>query len=85
MSGEYHRDISPITKINTIVYVKYKIEINKIYFGENRADVSVVVSDEAESNIKQIYYEIKGTDYINWSGDDYLTNWIKNKLRDEVF
>lgn len=82
---EYQRDISSITKTQTIVYCKYKIQVDKIYFGENKADVSVILADEEQMNLKQFFYTIAGTEYVNWSNDEYLKSWVKNKLKTENF
>lgn len=82
---EYQYNISPISKTKTIVYCKYKIIIDKLYFGENKADIRVILADEIEENIKEFFYLISGTDYLEWTTDNYLINWIKNKLRNENF
>jgi hypothetical protein len=79
----YQYDISPITKTKKIIYCKYQILIDRLYFGENKADIRVILADETEENIKEYYYLISGTDYLEWTTDNYLVNWVKNKLRNE--
>lgn len=82
---DYQTDISPITKIKTIVYSKYKIVIEKIYFGENKADIYVILVDETEENMKEFYYTLTNVEYLNWSTDSSLREIIKQKIRNEVF
>lgn len=82
---DYQTDISPITKIKKIVYSKYKIVIEKIYFGENKADVYVILVDETEENMKEFYYTLTNVEYLNWSTDSSLREIIKQKIRNEVF
>lgn len=82
---EYQTDISPITKTKTIVYSKYKIIIEHIYFGENKADVRVIVADETEENIKEFYYTLTSLEYLQWISDSSLREIIKQKIRNENF
>lgn len=81
----YQTDISPISKTKIIIFNKYKILIDKIYFGENKADIRVILADESEENIKEFLYTISGTDYLNWTVDNYIITWVKSKLRLESF
>lgn len=78
-------DISPITKTKTIVYTKMEVKVLRINFGSNTAEIEVNVYDDSRENQKVFIYVIDGTNYLEWTTDNYLTNWIKNKLRDEVF
>lgn len=82
---EFQTDIAPITKIKTITYSKYKIIINHIYFGENKADVIVILSDETEENVKEFLYVLSSIEYLNWISDSSLRELIKQKLRNEIF
>lgn len=82
---DYHYDISAITKTKTIIYCKYRIIVERVYFGENKADVRVIVADETEENIKEFYYTLSSIEYLNWSSDSSLREIIKQKLRNEVF
>lgn len=82
---DYQTDISPITKIKKIVYSKYKIVIEKIYFGENKADVYVILVDETEENMKEFYYTLTNIEYYNWNTDSSLREIIKQKIHNEVF
>jgi hypothetical protein len=82
---EYQRDISPITKIQTIVYCKYKIQVDKIYIGENKADISIILCDEGQINLKQFFYTIAGDEYVAWTSDEYIKTYVKNKLKNELF
>lgn len=82
---DFQSDISPITKIKTIVYSKYKIIITHVYFGENKADVKVIIADETEENEKEIDYQLSSLEYLNWTSDSSLREIIKQKLRNEIF
>lgn len=78
-------DISPITKTKTIVYSKMEIRIIRMNFGLNSCELEVHVFDDTRENEKIFSYLMDGTNYLEWTTDNYLVNWIKNKLRDEVF
>jgi hypothetical protein len=81
----YIVDISPITKVKTIIYSKIEIKINKVNFGQNSCEINVRVFDENNENEKLFIYLISGTDYLEWTTDNYLINWVKQKLRNETF
>ena len=85
MEQGYILDISPITKVKTIVYSKIEIKINRLNFGQNSCEIYVRVFDDNGENEKIFIYLISGTDYLEWTTDNYLINWVKSKLRCEVF
>lgn len=77
--------ISPITKIKTIVYTQMEVKILRLHISKNMAEIIVNVYDETKQNVKHFVYAMSGTDYLNWTTDNYLINWCQNKLRNEVF
>jgi hypothetical protein len=85
MEQGYILNIDPITKIKTIVYTQMEIRINKINFGENSSEINVRVFDDSGENYKIFNYLISGVDYLEWTTDNYIINWVKNKLRSENF
>jgi hypothetical protein len=76
--------ISPITKINTIVYSKCRIYIDELILN-TKATIRVVVHNNEDTESKTFVYEMTQQEYQRWLTDDYLIEYIKNKLRDEVF
>jgi hypothetical protein len=78
-------DISPITKIKTIVYNKMEIKVLRINFGSNSAELEVKVYDEMRESEKIFTYLVSGPDYLNWSTDSYICNYVKHKLTNENF
>jgi hypothetical protein len=82
---EWNTDISPITKTKTIVYSKYRIIVDRIYFGENKADVKIILCNEEETESKEFFYNLSSIEYLNWSSDSSLREIIKQKIRNETF
>lgn len=78
-------EISPITKMKTLVYTKMQIVVQDIYVGQNTANIKIILWTELQDEIREFFYEINGDDYKNWTGDDYLLQWCKNKIRGEMF
>lgn len=85
MEQGYIVEISPITKVKTIVYTQMEIRINKVNLGENSSEIYVRVFDDNNENYKLFIYVIDGTSYLDWTTDNYLINWVKGKLRNEIF
>jgi len=81
----YQYDISPITKVKTIVYCKYRIIVDDIQFGENTAIVRVILADETEEHLKEFVYQLTQQEYQSWDTDQKLKDIIKGKLRNEIF
>lgn len=77
--------IDTITKIKTIAYTQMTIKIIEMTFGENSATIQVNLLDELKDNIKSFIYIISGIDYLNWTTDNYIVNWVKSKLKLENF
>lgn len=84
MEQGYTIEISPITKTKTIVFTQMEIKV-RMNFGQNSCIVHVVVFDEPKENYKMFEYVMDGTAYLEWTTDNYLINWVKNKIRCEVF
>lgn len=76
---------SPITKQKTIVYTKMTITMLRHVLGENQCEIEVSVYDDACEYKKIFTYLLSGTDYLNWTTDNYLMNWVSLKLRNEIF
>jgi hypothetical protein len=76
---------SPITKQKTIVYNKMTIQILNHMLGNNECEIEVNVYDDTCEYKKIFTYLMSGTDYLNWTTDNYLMNWISLKLRSEIF
>lgn len=85
MNPNYINLTSPITKIKTIVYTKMSIQTLYHILGNNQCEFKVEVQDESGENIKTFYYLMSGVDYLNWTTDNYLINWVQNKIKNEVF
>lgn len=83
--SNWETDISPITKVKTIIYAKYKIIVDKIYFGENKADIRAIVVNEDETEVKEFNYTLTSLEYLQWVSDNTLREIIKQKLRNEIF
>lgn len=78
-------EISPITKIKTIVYSKMQVVVEEVFVGQNSAIIKVILWTEIQDELREFIYEINGDDYKNWKDDDYLLLWCKNKIRGEMF
>lgn len=76
---------SPITKIKTLVYTKMEIKMLRHTLGENQCEFQIVVYDETCEYPKYFVYAMSGIDYLNWTTDNYLINWVQNKLKNEIF
>ena len=76
---------SPITKVKTIVYTKMEIKIMHHILGNNECEIEVNVYDDTCEYKKIFTYLMTGTDYLNWTTDNFLVNWVQNKLRQEIF
>lgn len=75
---------SPITKQKTIIYTKINIQVLNHILGNNECDIQVEVFDDSCEYKKTYYYLLSGTDYLNWTTDNFLINWVQNKLRNEA-
>ena len=78
-------EISPITKIKTVVYTKMLVNIQDVWVGKNMATVKVSLCTELHDDLREFIYEIAGEDYKQWTDDAYLVAFVKNKLRFETF
>ncbi len=76
---------SPITKVKTIVYTKMEIKIYNHILGNNECEIQVDIYDDNCEYKKIFTYLMSGIDYLNWTTDNYLINWINTKLRNENF
>ncbi len=76
---------SPITKIKTIVYTQFEINILRIGLGENLCELFVRVYDATKENEKAFSYLLEGQEYKYWSSDEYVVNWVREKLKNELF
>jgi hypothetical protein len=77
-------DISPITKINTIVYSKCKIHVEELILNTS-AKFRVVVFNAEDTECKTFILDMTQEEYKLWLEDDYLIEWVKQKLRLESF
>ena len=85
MNHTYIDLLSPITKIKTIVYTKMEITMLRHALGTNECELQVDVYDDTMEYRKIFVYNMSGAEYLNWTSDNYLINWIQNKLRNEIF
>lgn len=85
MNNNFINLTSPITKVKTIVYTKINIQILNHILGNNECEIQVEVYDDTCEYKKIFTYLMSGTDYLNWSTDNFLINWVQNKLRQEIF
>jgi hypothetical protein len=77
-------EISPITKLKTVVYTKIQIDAS-MRVGDNYALLKVLLFTDIQDELKELTYEISGDDYKQWTDDAYLIQFVKNKLRYESF
>lgn len=76
---------SPITKIKTIIYTQMEIKIHRMNLGENSCELFIRVYDATKENEKAFWYLLEAQEYKNWVSDEYIVNWVKEKLKNEVF
>jgi len=76
---------SPITKIKTIVYTQFEMRIHHFTLGQNSIEIEIRVYDETKENEKIFCYLLQGEEYGHWTTDEYIINWVKDKLKNEVF
>lgn len=76
---------SPITKIKTIVYTQMEIKILRMNLGQDNCELFVQVFDATKENEKAFYYLLDGQEYKYWSSDEYVVNWVREKLKNELF
>lgn len=81
MNNSNFIQISPITKVKTITYTQIQINIISHIFGSNECEILVNVCDDNKEYNKQFSYLISGTDYLNWTTDNYIINWVMSKLK----
>lgn len=84
-SGFFVELSSPITKIKTIVYTQIEIQILRINLGQNNCEFLIHVYDATKENQKAFYYLLEGQQYKDWTTDEYIINWVKEKLKNEMF
>lgn len=73
---------SPITKIKTIVFTKIEIKVMSINLN-NSANIQVIIFNDDKSEYKIFNYIIDGIAYLDWTTDNYLYTWVKNKIKNE--
>ena len=62
-----------------------EIKIMHHILGNNECEIEVNVYDDTCEYKKIFTYLMTGTDYLNWTTDNFLVNWVQNKLRQEIF
>ena len=78
-------EISPITKLKTVVYTKMQVIVQDIFIGENRAIIKVILWTDLQDEIKEFYYEIADDAYKSWNDDTFILKYVKDKLKLESF
>lgn len=78
-------DISPITKLKTVVYTKMQVTVQDLCVGQNAATIKVTLWTELQDEIKEFYFEIQADDYKQWTDDIFLLNWVKAQLKNQIF
>lgn len=78
-------DISPITKLKTVVYTKIQVVVQDLCVGQNTATIKVTLWSDLQDEIKEFYFEISGDDYKQWTDDTFLINWVKTQLKNQIF
>jgi len=77
--------IEPITKITTTTIVNYSFEITQL-IPSTSATFRVYLYDSNNMIVTIQTYLMFGEDYEQWGSDDeYLIQWIKNKITDTKF
>ena len=77
--------IEPITKITSTTIVNYSFEITQL-IPSTSATFRVYLFDSNNMIVTIQTYSMFGEDYKEWgSDDDYLIQWIKNKITDTKF
>jgi hypothetical protein len=78
-------EISPITKLKTVVYTKMQVLVQDLCVGQNAATIKVILWTELQDEIKEFYFEIQGDEYKQWTDDLFLLNWVKAQLKNQIF
>jgi hypothetical protein len=78
-------EISPITKVKTIIYTKMQVVVQDLYIGNNSATLKVILWTEMQDEIREFYYSMTLDEYKQWTTDDFILQWVKDKLRFENF
>lgn len=67
-----------VTQVNNINYIKVSVDRIEL-FKSARLSVQLMNDNKVTVDVKQ--FDLKGTDYTNWSNDDqYIINYVLNKM-----
>ena len=75
-------DIPLITKTQTVNITKLKVFIMEVQLFKS-ARIHVQILDEHSNLVESKMLTIDTQDYQNWVDDNYLMEWIKNKISEQ--
>jgi hypothetical protein len=75
-------NIPIITKTKTVNIAKLRILIMEVQLFQY-AHINVILLDEQGTTIESTTLTIDGVDYKCWVDDNYLMEWIKNKIAEK--
>ena len=83
MNSKYYPLDSPVEKVIVKIATQFKIERVEVTPFQN-ARILTMIFGSNENVVDLVDYIMMGDDYNNWNNDDdYLINWVKNKIQTE--
>ena len=73
-------EIEPMTR--TVLINEAIIWVRQLKLFEY-AWIEVSIRDDCDKSWDNFRYKIEGEEYLNWKDDQYLIDWVKNKLSNE--
>ena len=70
-------EIAPITR--SVLLNQALIWIRQVKLFEY-AMIEVRLMDDFDKTWDVLTYKIEGTEYLNWQNDQYIIDWVRNKL-----
>jgi hypothetical protein len=72
-------EIAPITR--SVLLGQALIWVRQVKLFEY-AVIEVRLMDDFDKTYDVLTYRIEGQEYFNWKDDNYLIDWVRNKLKD---
>ena len=73
-------EIAPITRSILLNHALIWIRQVKLF---EYAMIDVRLMDDFDKTWDVFTYKIEGTEYLNWQNDQYIIDWVRNKLSQE--
>lgn len=75
--------IEPITKTDVQTIIKFDISVVSVALFQS-CKIRVGLYNDKGNLVLNKIISMEGDDYLNWSNDDnYLIDWVKNKISSE--